>query len=312
MIFIAEKTSQDLFNKELSALMEKDSFEDFCNLINSKDLKVSFDIPSSVTPSKALKYVELMLYKQKHQYRIDYINYLVSNRYTENVIRFFDSLKDLDPVEESQIWENPIKELLQNIVNNKDLDLLHYLLECPVVMLGDFKSTNYIVSVFIKNNFQEGLNYLKYDPSFEIYVVQEAVKQLKDEVEVDWTQFQTLLNLSDLDLFKSIVAEHVESEKVKNNFDWEILKAKSKGLRNKTMIAVMPKDPPITIMSGEAQGIYPVFDPNYYNPLGLKSKYYQYQRAGYEAPSSEGEALWLKYKLETKLSSKHDEKGVKI
>jgi hypothetical protein len=315
MITLAEKTSENLFNKELSNLLEADNFDGFCHLINTKkEFNVSFDIPLSVTASTALKYVELMLYNQNQHYRINYINYLAKNRYTSNIIAFFNSLKDLELVDDSKIWENPIKELLEHIVTNKDLDLLHYLLECPVVMLGDFKSTNYIVSVFIKSNFKEGLSYFKYDPSFELYVVQEVVKQVKDEVEVDWFQFENLLNLSDLDLFKCLVLDHVNSEKAKNSFDWESLKDKTKGLRNKTMLAVLPEFPPIRLMTGETEGIEPIRDLLGYSAgLGLKSKYYSYQRAGYEAAGTEVQSLWLRYKLEVNLSTKSDDKkGIKI
>lgn len=315
MLILTEKTSEDLFNKNLSNLLEADNFNYFCNLINKKQqFKTYFEIPVSVTPEKSVKYVEFMLSKQKQYYRIDYINYLVAHHYTANVINFFNSLKDLDPVDESQIWENPIKELLQNVINNKDLVLLHYLLECPVVMLGDFKNTNYIVSVFIKNNFEEGLSYLKHDPSFELYVVQEVVKQVKDEVEVNWYEFENLLKISDLDLFKFLILEHVKAEKAKSSFDWDSLKDKNHGIRNKTMLAVMPQFPLMRLMTGMTEGIEPLKDlMGYSGATGLKSTYYRYQRAGYEAVGTEVEALWLKYKLEISLSLKSDnKKGIKI
>ena len=316
MLILAEKTSQDLFNKNLSNLLEADNFDGFCNLIDiKKQFKTSFEIPVSVPPEKALKYVEFMLYKQKQHYLIGYINYLAAHHYTSTVINFFNSLKDLEPVSESQIWENPIKELLQNVINNKDLVLLHYLLECPVVMLGDFKNTNYIVSVFIKNNFKEGLDYLKHDPSFELCVVQEATKQVKDAVEVNWNQFKELLHLGDLDLFKSMVFKYVTFEKNKNSLDWEGVKEKIKkiGIKNKTMIAVMPQKPPIRLMTGYSEGIDIVDIVNYNKSLGLKSKYYSYKRAGYSEVSSEIGSLWLRYKLEISLSQKtEDKKGIKI
>ena len=71
MLILTEKTSQDLFNKNLSNLLGADNFDGFCNLIDiKKQFKTSFEIPVSVPPEKALKYVEFMLYKQKQHYVI--------------------------------------------------------------------------------------------------------------------------------------------------------------------------------------------------------------------------------------------------
>lgn len=302
MINNKKQNLERLLNNELLRLFENDDFKGFIYLLKSYD-KYSyipnFKIDEGVIASESVKYIEPMLYTQKFNYEITYIDHLVQGGYSDNVISFFNYLKENSPTEKYQ-EQKSIKSLLKTIVNKKDINILSYLINSPVRDLADFSKTNYLVSVFIENEFKEGLDFLRVNRFFDLFVFQDVVESCRYKKNVNWSLFEEVLNLSDLDLFKDIIFKYVQAEELKSNDRWKYLK-NNVSLNKLSVISVNKNFSKPIVMTNTCEGILPIYSG--FNS-GIKSSYYSYKGLTYIEPSSELNVLWLNYNLQVNLPKK--------
>lgn len=143
--------------KLLDAIVQ-DNYESFCSQYTSciqRDLSFFVDISEfkTIEPIKALKYIEFMLYKNPYNYNVSYIDYLIENRFSDNLISFIESLKN-NTKPQSIASEMILSDYIALLVNRKKDDkLFDYLMDNPVKDWSTYKSNQRLFNHFVLHDY---------------------------------------------------------------------------------------------------------------------------------------------------------------
>jgi hypothetical protein len=143
--------------------INKDDYDNFCiqytkcieqNLYFSLDISYFTDIDSM----KAIKYIEFMLYKNPYNYNVSYIDYLIENGFSDNLITFIESLRN-NTKPQSIASEMVIADHIAFLVNRKKDDkLFDYLMDNPVKDWSTYKSHQRLFNHFVMYDYEYSIN----------------------------------------------------------------------------------------------------------------------------------------------------------
>lgn len=228
---IIKQTDKYPMNEILTDLFIDDNYESFCNeyLVQFKKKKiVNFENKnfSLRTPEENLKYINFMLSVQRHDYSLNYIEYLITHHFTYEIIIFFESLKGIDKKSIRQEFENSCNEIklntatdksienlaLSNIIKliakNKNFVLFKYFYEN--IFLNDFKSKEFVWKEVLQIDFKKAIEYLSPGiENVEFFMLDHIINKLlilyEKKSELDF--YCNYLKVKNQDLLAKIIEE---------------------------------------------------------------------------------------------------------
>ena len=140
---------------ELLQLFQKNKYKEFC--LSYKQGSISVDNFHSEI-EKNIPYIEFILRQQKENYDLSYIDYLIENNFSENLILFIDSIKNnINP--QSIASEMVMTDYIVSLVDKKKDDMLFdYLMDNPVKDWSNYQSHQSLFNHFVIHDYEYSLN----------------------------------------------------------------------------------------------------------------------------------------------------------
>lgn len=236
--------------KNLIELCKENNYNDFCRRYD-KEFEISSDIDFDIVQLENIQnlkiYLLFILYKQKDNYDISYINWLAKNNYTEEIIDFFEGIIS-DEATISNNDEVNCTDFLETISKQKNIKLFKYCYDNNIKRLNEQKDLELLIPAFLFQGFLEGLDYLKNVKDFKLMVIDELVYQLaqpKKESDVfNWVVYFHVLKIENKTKFKNIIETYIQG-------------CKKSIIRNSTIVATRPRESTSVLMNSTC-GIEPV------------------------------------------------------
>lgn len=205
--------------ENLKRLYEEDNFIEFCKEYNSSNSifmqRISSDFFVGTEPAIAVKYVELILYKQEHAYSIKNLTYLIENNFTDKLIKFF---KHLENIKDRRLCPEIVsgEELLDKIISRHELHVLEYFIDNPTLLLIVFSNKTEIFKQLLEKGFKQGLLLFKQKvPNAHLFLVDFIVNKMwvkKDNYYCD--EYYDMLQLKDKSLLKFTISDYVADKQI--------------------------------------------------------------------------------------------------